>query len=364
MKLERVIITGGGTGGHLFPGLTVAEELKIRNPRLRLAFLGSKKGIEAREVPLHNFEFYPVSCTPPKGILWPLKNIWGFAQSLGIMKKFAPQLVVGSGGYISVPPVLAAAFLKIPVVLLEQNVIPGVASKFLSRFAARVCLSFSDSAWGKEKSKFIWTGNPIRPEIFKAKKQESRKIMGINVNRKCLLITGASQGAKSINRALLKALPEWKNYPWEVIHLTGNKDFNLVNESAPALIEGGVLNYYPYAFLEDMPSAYASADLVVSRAGATTLAEITACGLPAVLVPYPYAKAHQTANAAWLADLGGAMIIPDEKVEEELREKIAGLMNNEEILSQMAQSSLKAGRPEAVNNVIKEMEFALERRTQ
>jgi len=362
LAIERLIITGGGTGGHLYPGLAVAKELKRRNPACRIAFIGIKKGLEAKIVPQEGFELFLVSSTPPRGLFWPLKNAWGLLQSLAVLSKFSPQLVLGSGGYISVPAVAASALLRIPVVLMEQNVIPGKASRFLGRFADKICLSFAQSAWGTEQNKFIVTGNPIRAEILLAKKQESRNIMGINQDRKCLLVTGASQGAKSINRAVLKALPGWKNYPWEVIHLTGSKDFNLVKESAPALLEGGVLNFRPIEYLADMPSAYAAADLVVSRAGATTLAEITARGLPAVLVPYPYAQAHQAANAQWLADRGGAVVLADDQVENALEAKVIELFEDSEQLKNMGEASHKAGQPNAANDVLMEMEQAVERR--
>ena len=353
---KRIVISGGGTGGHLYPGLAVADEFRACEDQV--LYLGSKSGLEAEVVPKAGYEFYPV---PGKGIAGsPFKKLKALLSlGLGVikatwkLKEWRPDLVVGTGGFVCVPAVAAAALLGVPIVLLEQNAVPGKATKFLSRFAKRVCLSFEDSARFFPGCETTWTGNPLRSQIATVDRSEARQKLGLDSGRPTLLVAGASQGAASINGALLSCLKVWKDRDWNIIHLTGRNHLARVRAQAEGLeMDSWNLCYRSFGFRSDMEVLYSASDLVVSRAGATTIAELTCLGLPAVFVPYPYAGAHQKENAKVVVETGGARQIPDELVEEKLKIEIESLLEDSSSLLEMSSKSRATAQPEASRNVM------------
>ena len=352
---KRIAISGGGTGGHLYPGLAVAEQ--FRQGQHELLYVGSARGLEAEVVPREGFPFLAV---PSQGIAGsPLKKLIALVSlGLGSLKaifrlsSWKPDLVVGTGGFVCVPAVVAARVLGVPVVLLEQNAVPGKATHLLSRFSQAVCVSFEETAKLFPKSRTVWTGNPLRGTIVLSDKAEARKKLGLDPDRPTLLIAGASQGAASINDAVLNALPAWKENAWNIVHLTGRNHLARVMARAEGLMAGNpTLVYQAYGFRKDMETLYSAADLVVSRAGATTIAEMTCLGLPAILVPYPHAGGHQKENAKVVVGCGGARHIPDEEVGENLRVEVESLLTNRELLSDMSDKSRLASQPQAARNV-------------
>ena len=356
----RVIFSGGGTGGHVFPALAVARSLQQQAPDSRLLFVGTRRGLEATVVPQNG---YPIRFVTAKGLSRnPLKaltavavDLFGATQALWHVLNFRPDVVVGSGGYVSVPVTLAAWMLRLPVLLLEQNVVPGKATRFLSKHAARVCVSFeaSAAAFGR---KALVTGNPVREEILTCHREHARARLDISPDRPCVLVTGASQGARSVNEAVLNALSAWKNQPWHVLHLTGRRDFEHVAEQARSILGNeSALRWDGRAFLDDMAAAYAAADLVVARAGATTIAEITARGVPAVLIPYPHAGAHQTQNARVTVEHGAAILIADEQARKDLPQTVLDLMASPDRRAAMAVASAEAGHPDAALRITLEI---------
>lgn len=352
----RVVLAGGGTGGHLYPALAVAEKVSAGGGQV--LFVGTRRGLGARVVPERGFQIAFVRARGlgggPVGLALAAFEIGlGFLQSLVLLLRERPNLVIGTGGYVCVPVVLAAAVLRIPAILLEQNALPGKATRFLSRFARRVCVSLPGGLAGLPADRVEVTGNPIRQEILERDRSEARRRLGLAEGRTCLLVTGASQGAGSLNRAVLRALPQWRECPWTVLHLTGPGHLEEVQVRSSGILEGARLEYRPIGYLEDIAELYAAADLVVCRAGATTLAEITARGLASVLVPYPHAaEGHQEKNAEVLVEQGAALLLEDRAVEEELGKRVEDLLARPDELASMSQASLRLGHPEAAASVL------------
>lgn len=360
MSDVRVIISGGGTGGHIFPAIAVAQALRERVPDAKVLFVGTERGLESKVVPEAGFDIRFVrtkglSKQPIKAAQAIVENLIGMGQALKHLLAFRPQVVVGSGGYVSVPVNLAAWLTFRPTILLEQNVVPGKATKFLSLRASRVCVSFEATA-ARFGARAVVTGNPVREEIVSRTREEARARLGIPPQRVCVLVTGASQGARSVNEAVLGALPGWRDRDWYVLHLTGRLDHESVKKRAQdALGSDARLTWDGRAYLEDMASAYAAADLVIARAGATTMAEITCRGLPTILIPYPHAGAHQVDNARWLEKAGGAVMIVDERAAAELPGQVVGLIDDPARRAEMSRACAAVGHPDAAKRIVEEI---------
>ncbi|MFO1022153.1 MAG: undecaprenyldiphospho-muramoylpentapeptide beta-N-acetylglucosaminyltransferase [Planctomycetales bacterium] len=309
---STIYFAGGGTGGHLFPGLAVAQEWRIRSPEDVIVFAGSDRGLERKIVESAGFEFRSLPAVSlAHALRSPLRFLSGnwtaYRTARQWLRVERPRGIVGLGGYAIAPLVLAAQRQKIPVVLLEQNVIPGRTNRWLARRATKVCCAFPDSARHfplPERS--VWTGNPVRQEIAAlhqaALHQEERPPQEPPV----LLILGGSLGAVAVNRLCLQAaerIPEFRT--WKIMHQTGEQDFENVRTEYERL--GIAAEVAP--FFDRMEQRYAAATLSVSRAGGTTLAELSCAGIPTLLVPYPHAADdHQMYNGKYYADRGGAVL--------------------------------------------------------
>ena len=355
----RAVLSGGGTGGHLYPLLAVADQWRDSFDG-NLLFIGTEQGIENKVVPEKGYRFRKVWARGLSGgIVGKLKAMLalgvGVVQSWSALRAFQPRVVVGSGGYVCAPVLIAAKLLGIPTVLMEQNARAGKTVRLLSRFASRICTCWPEAAsTGLPADKVILTGNPIRREVVEAERSRGREMYDLAEDRPCILITGGSQGAASLDKAVVKALPSWRDCEWTVIHITGPKHLEKVKAEALPLVEGGCLDYRPVGYLQDMAGAYAACDLVVCRAGATTLCEVMAVGRASIVVPYPYAaENHQEANAASLVAAGGAVRLADDRVEEELADSVSAIMNDPEKRQAMAEASRGLGRPEAAEAVLR-----------
>ena len=352
----RVIIVAGGTGGHLFPGLAIAWKLKEEEEGAEIIFIGRKGGWEERVVSREGFKFISISAggwlgkSPGRKICSALESLRGFRQSFFVLKRLRPQVVVGMGGYVSGSFLLASWLFSLPTIIHEQNLVPGLTNRILARFVDEVEVSFPESNRFFPRGRVRVTGNPVREEIGKSR-AGGRK----SKNKRTLLVMGGSQGAHRINLVLAEAsgFLKGKMGSWQIIHLSGKEDYELmVGTYKEAGIEAVV-----YPFLERMEEAYGEADLVVARAGATTVAEIMACGLPAILIPYSFAtKHHQERNARWLEGKGAAITLREEKLTgERLAETILSLISDEERLSRMAEKSRRLSKPQAAEEVVKRM---------
>lgn len=308
MTLERVILTTGGTCGHIFPALAVATALREYNKGIRLLFMGGP-GPEGELARKHGLDFLelPASGIMGKGVTGVLAGLgWlgtGIPKALYEVRRFQPDAVIGFGGYAGFCPVLAARILGVPTAVHEQNSVPGMTNKVLGRMVRRVFLSFPDTLGAFPPEKTYLTGNPVRPEIFKAGDRRHGRTPG-----KRLLIFGGSQGARPINDAVIEALPKFMEAGIDLVHQTGRIDFSRVRAAYEA---AGADPAQVREFIEDMGTEYAACDLVVCRSGASTVFEIAAAGVPAIFVPFPQATHdHQTMNARAMADLGASMLLP------------------------------------------------------
>ena len=347
----RVIFAGGGTGGHLFPGLAVARELQQRDSITEILFVGTVQGIEARVLPREGFrlETIPVRGLKGRGVRGLLDAAWGIPagllHSLMIIRNFRPDIIIGLGGYASGPVLLAGKLRGLRCAIMEQNLQPGFTNKFLARFVDRVFTSYRESSAYFSGGKVLETGNPVR----------WRKLPTVNRSEKfVLLVFGGSAGAHRINLAVVDAMKSLTDLAdrLQVIHQTGQADFAAIKAAYDSLpFEAEVL-----PFIEKMDEAYARADLVLCRAGATTVAELTAFGKPAVLVPYPYAiYDHQRWNAQALQDQGAAEMILDQELNGNLLAgRIQAYVADRWKVERMAAAARVMGRPEAAARIVDE----------
>ena len=349
----RLLLAGGGTGGHLFPAIALADQLKQEEPQSEVLFIGTEKGLEARMLPELGWTLETIEMSGWAGLgLFSRLKVLGklmksFAQSRKIICRFRPDVVVGVGGYASVPALLAAKTLGIPYLVHEQNVWPGLANRLLGRWASRVCLSFDEADRAFHRSATVLTGNPVRAAV--------ENCPSIPAEGLCLLVFGGSQGARAINRTMVAALPhlaEWRE-KLEIVHQSGTPDYE---ETLRAYRENGWPNADVRPFIDDMAQAYAKATLVVCRAGATTLAELAACGRPALLVPYPYAAAgHQSVNAQAMAARGAALMMAEaDLTSERLAKLISGLLYDRSSLLSMAATAKRMAQRGAAARLLHE----------
>jgi UDP-N-acetylglucosamine--N-acetylmuramyl-(pentapeptide) pyrophosphoryl-undecaprenol N-acetylglucosamine transferase len=364
----KVLIAGGGTGGHVYPGIAVAEELKRLQPQAEVVFVGGRRGLEAQAVPETGFRirFIQVRGFPRQAWWrWPgaaLANAVGFVQAIGVLLRERPDVVLGTGGYVSGPVSFAAFLLGRPLVLQEQNSVPGVTNRWLARVADEVHLSFTEArAWFKRKDNLKVTGNPVRAHILGGDRATALQEFGLAEGRPTVFVFGGSRGAHRINEAALEAMRRLKgrvDLQW--ILQTGREDF----EWARRTIESEQLPARVMTFLRKIHLAYAAADLVVCRSGAMTLAEIAACGTPAILIPYPYAAHnHQEVNAHNLVERGAAALILDRELNgERLAREIAHLLADRQTLRRMSAHARTFARLDAAERIVRRLEHWAEGR--
>jgi len=364
----RLIIAGGGTGGHLFPGIAVAEEFLGRDQANEVLFVGTERGIEARAVPAagYRLELVPAAGIRGKGIFSQIRGaimmLNGFCRSRKLIRSFLPDLVLGVGGYASLPMVLAARGMGVPSFIHEQNAIPGMTNRLLARFVGRVFITLEESAACFPGKKTLLTGNPLRRQILEqAAKASSTVLTDTPPCQKGdggdfrLLVFGGSQGAHAINSSMAAALPLLAPIAGrlEVTHQTGEKEAREID--AAYQLQGIRATVTP--FIHDMAGAYQQADLVICRAGATTIAEVTACGRPSILIPFPYAvDDHQARNAEALLKKGACfMLLEQELSGEKLATMIRELIENRELLKQTARRAFGMARLDAAKIIVDEM---------
>ena len=364
--MKKVILAGGGTGGHLFPALAIAEGIKKRYLNSEISFMGTPKGLEAKVIPQKGYPLFYLSVVGLKrGLnLSILKVIFFLMKSLveafKILRQLKPEVVIGTGGYVSAPAVLAASLMRIPTFIQEQNSFPGMTTRILSLFAKKVFLAYEESKkYFLLKKNLKVTGNPVRPEIFGADKTSAMKQFNLVPHKKTVLILGGSQGASTINRAVLEDLNlHEKGLNFQVLWQTGEKDYQKIKEN----LKNKSNSVQTFNFIEDMSSAYAVGDIIISRAGAITLSEITGCGRPALLIPYPHATAeHQKFNAQVLEKRGAVVVIEEKELTKgKLIAKVLELLADEAKLKQMSRNSKSLGKPEALNEILDEIEKILQ----
>ncbi|WFS61989.1 undecaprenyldiphospho-muramoylpentapeptide beta-N-acetylglucosaminyltransferase [Pseudodesulfovibrio thermohalotolerans] len=351
MTLNRVILTTGGTGGHIFPALSVATALTEYNKGMRILFMGGP-GPEGELARRHGLEFLelPAGGIMGKGIPGALSGLgWlgtGIPKALFEVWRFRPDAVIGFGGYAGFCPVLAARILGIPTAVHEQNSVPGVTNKVLGKMVNRIFLSFPDAMGLFPADKTFLTGNPVRPEIFKAGERRRGHTPG-----KRVFVFGGSQGARPVNDAVIEALPRFMEADVTLVHQTGRIDFSRVRAAYEA---AGADPAQVREFIEDMGAEYAACDLVICRSGASTVFEIAAAGAPAIFVPFPQATHdHQTMNARAMTDIGAAVLLPQSGLSgATLADRVFKLLDDRERLESMETAAKGMARRFAARDIV------------
>jgi UDP-N-acetylglucosamine--N-acetylmuramyl-(pentapeptide) pyrophosphoryl-undecaprenol N-acetylglucosamine transferase len=360
MAQLRVIFAGGGTGGHLFPGLAIADEIKRRVHDASITFVGTKDKIEARVVPQRGYTFAPIWISgfrrrlAPGNLLFPLKVVVAIVQSFVLIKKLKPDVVIGTGGYVCGPPLLVASLLRIPTLIQEQNSLPGVTTRLLAPRATEVHVSFETTrSYLRRQENVKVSGNPTVTPASRIEAAEALKFFSLTPAKKTLLVFGGSLGATSINNALARLLPAFRALDIQILWQTGEQDYDIMKHHVEAL---HAHDHEPfvrvYKFIDRMEYAYSVCHLAVCRAGATTVSELTSFGIPAVLIPYPFAAAdHQRVNAMTLVQHDAAVLIEDSKLDEQLYGTVKELIADPERLSALGENARRLGKPDAAATI-------------
>lgn len=347
----KIIFAGGGTGGHIFPALAMAKELEKRLPQAKIVFVGTTRGLEADLVPQYGFELEVISIIGLSRsmninlILFPFYVFKGLSQSNCLLNRIRPDLVVGTGGYVSWPVLFLAGLKRIPTLIQEQNSYPGITTRLLAGLVDRVCLAYRESIkyfWFKKNIEVL--GNPVREDIPDADRDSGFRFFGLNPHKKTLFVFGGSQGSKGINKAVLNSLRYLQQVEnLQVLWQTGKRDYQMVKDQVRKNSTAAAV----FPFIQDMGKAYGVSDLIISRAGALSLAEIIACKKPSVLIPYPFAADdHQRKNAEHLKMKGASEIILEKDLEgEKLSRLVTDLLSDEKKLDQMSSACEELFQP-------------------
>ena len=359
----NIMISGGGTGGHIYPALTIYKTLETMVDA-NFLYVGTERGLESRIVPK---EGIPFTTLPVQGLQRKLsldtlvtagKTLSSLWKANQLISDFKPDIVIGTGGYVCGPLLLAAALRGIPTLIQEQNVVPGITNKILSRFVDVVAVGYEEAAPHFPRAKkVIYTGNPVRPSVVTANREEARAYFGLQEDQTAILVAGGSRGARSINTAMQAVHEHYKGREdIKIIHATGTDEYRRVCEGL-GIPEEDV--YSPTShivpYLDNMDMAMAASDMAIFRSGAIGLAELAVRGIPSILIPYPYAAAdHQTFNAKAFVDAGASTMIVDKELNgTSLLQAVDAMLADQRCRKRMAEATLQLGKPEAAIEIAK-----------
>lgn len=357
----KVIISGGGTGGHIFPAIAIANALKEKYNRVEILFVGAEGKMEMEKVPAAGYKIVGlnISGLQRKSILknlsFPFKLFSSVRKSKAIIREFKPNVVVGVGGFASGPLLYAATKMGIPALIQEQNSYPGITNKFLAKKAKRICVAYDGMEKYFPKEKIILTGNPVRQDIknLAGKRERGMEFFGLEASKKTVLVIGGSLGARSINEAIKSFLPEFEKNKVQLIWQTGTT-FKAVADKAAADYTNCTIRVHD--FISKMDYAYAVADVVVSRAGASSVSELCVVDKAAILIPYPFAaEDHQTSNAQALVTHHAAILIKDADVSEKLPSTLFDLLANDDKRKKLEENILKLAFRDAAEVIASEV---------
>lgn len=363
---KRYIISGGGTGGHIFPALAIANKIKKENPEAEILFIGAENKMEMKRVPeagyrIEGLEIYGISRDMSlNGLLCnlrlPVVMLKAMRKAKKIMREFAPDLVIGVGGFASGPALKAASQMGIPTMLQEQNSYPGVTNKMLCKDAKTICVAYDGLEKYFPEEKIVKTGNPIRAEILQLqrKSESSYKFFGLSPEKKTVLVVGGSLGARTLNTTMAAHLREIREAGLQLLWQTGEQFYSKI-DSKLLDEQDGSIKIVP--FIKNMNDAYGIADIIVSRAGALALSELAIVGAPTILVPFPYAaEDHQTSNAKALSSRNAAILIPDKEAPEKLIPELMKLYGDTARMQTLAENMRKFAKPDAIDLIYSEIE--------
>lgn len=350
----RFLLAGGGTGGHLYPVIAIADEIKRLQPEAQILFIGTKSKIEGRVIPQLGYQFKSIWI---KGfarkltfsnLIFPIRLIVSIVQSIFIAMRFKPKVAIGSGGYVAGPSILGASVMGAKIILIEPNSYPGVTTRLLEKQADEIHIAFEESKkYLRVKDKIILSGNPVRTNLILINKPEALKYFGLDESRKTLLILGGSLGAQSINKIVSESLSELINLDLQIIWQTGSAYFDEYRDLNSSQVK--ILS-----FIDEMDKAYSSCDLVIARAGASTISELAALALPSLLIPSPnVAENHQYHNAKSLSDAGAAVLIEDKNLKENFLKVVSSLIFADEKLKDLSSKIKNFSKLDAANNIAK-----------
>lgn len=358
----KIVVSGGGTGGHIYPALALIREIQKKEKNSSFLYIGTEKGLESTLVRREKIPFKAIEITGFKrkisfdNVKTVMRFLKGVRESKKMLKEFQADVVIGTGGYVCGPVVYAAAKLGIPTIIHEQNSVPGLTNKFLSRYATKVAICFPEAESFFPKSKTVFTGNPRASEVLSFSGKKGIEKMGLDVNKSTVLVVGGSRGARPINDAILKVMTQLKDKPYQLLYVTGDVHYDKVTEELRLI--GNPENVVVKPFIHNMPEVLAGVDLVVARAGATTLAELTALGVPSILIPSPYVtNNHQEKNADSLVKKDAAkMILEKDLTGSNLLKSIDDILLSNEQLNKMKAAATSLGVPNASEKMYEVMQ--------
>lgn len=362
MKIERAIISGGGTGGHIFPAIAIADEIKRRNPNVKILFVGAEGKMEMEKVPAAGYDIEGLQIVgfqrkfTLSNFLLPFKIVKSLLKARKIIKKFNPQVTVGVGGYASGPTLQAATMLKIPSVVQEQNSFPGKTNKILSKRVSKICVAYDGLDRFFPKEKIVFTGNPTRKDMIETegKEAEGYEFYGFNPSKKTILIIGGSLGARTLNESVINKLEELKNSGAQVLWQCGKLYHEKLSNELTNVDLG---NIKMVQFINRMDLAYAIADVVISRAGAISVSELCLVKKPTILVPSPnVAEDHQTKNAMALVKNEAAILVKDIEAKEALIPRVLELLENVSESHKLITQIAAMGKPNATSDIVDVLE--------
>lgn len=356
----RVIVSGGGTGGHIFPAIAIANEIKAQYPQAAILFVGAKNKMEMQKVPEAG---YPIEglwisgiqrSLSIKNLAFPFKLISSLAKSIAILRRFQPDIVVGVGGFASAAVMCAANWLNIPTLIQEQNSYPGITNKLLAAKANLICVAYPNMERYFPAEKIVVTGNPVRQSIVEIENIEKNKAIhffGLSPEKPILLAVGGSLGAKSINEAILNAIPTLIEKGWQLIWQTGKSFENQIADLQTKYAAKGIAIM---PFIKEMELAYAACDAVVSRAGALAVSELCIVAKPTIFVPYPYAaEDHQTKNATALVEKKAALLVKDAAMKTDFLPTLLQLLDDKNLQQTLRSNITKLAQKQATKEIVK-----------
>lgn len=358
MKNLKFILSGGGTGGHIYPALAIANKLKERFPEAEFLFVGAQDKMEMQKIPQSGYKIEGLWIAGLQrnfslsNLLFPIKVISSLLKARTIIKKFKPNVVIGTGGFASGPVLQMANLMNIPTVIQEQNSYPGITNKLLSKKANSICVAYENLERFFPKNKIILTGNPVRQDILQidAKQSEAISYFNLDANKKTVLILGGSLGSRRINQLIEKELSFFTSNNLQVFWQCGTfymQDYKRFSE---------IENVQVVSFIDRMDLIYAAADFIISRAGASSVSELCLVGKPTIFIPSPnVAEDHQTKNAQAVANKNGALIIKESDLDEKFETQFNKLIHDEKLQIQLSENIKKLGKPNATNDIVNQI---------